>query len=345
MRYQGKLPMRFTPEEKLELIQLGRYSGLGFEKTLRLFGLKPSRVYLWIRNIEEAGFAALIDKPPLPKRSPLKHTKQEEEIILNSVNLHTHLNHRSLAHRIFRDKGIFVSESLVYRILKKHNLIRPRRRFKIEATESWKRQPTEPNQIWHIDISYIPCGRNEQGRILFWYLIVVLDGYSRYVISWDLFPDMSKERCYQVVDQALFLAQLPPDKRPRLVSDNGKQFRARRSREFFKELLNIQQIFTRSHHPQTNGKIERLFETVKYEALYRNDYSSAEEARQILLEFFDTYNNHRLHQSLGHRTPQEVYSGLNRDYTQRRQIAKSETINQRRQYWATSGGLLTISKN
>jgi transposase InsO family protein len=337
--------MHFSPEEKLEIIALARYSGLGFEKTLKLFGLKPSRVWLWIRNIEKEGFAGLIDKPPLPKLQPFKHTTEEENLILEKANLYTHLNHRKLAHRIFRDEGIFVSESLVYRILKEHNLIQPKPILKIEAVESWKIQPQLPNELWHIDISYIPCGLNEKAKVVFWYLIAVLDGYSRYVVAWELFPDMSKERCFQVVDQALFLAQLPHNKRPQLVSDNGKQFRAKKARQFFKELLNIKQIFTRCEHPQTNGKIERLFESAKYEALYRNDYSSAQEAREILLRFFDYYNNHRLHQSLGYRTPREVYYGLNQDYFQRRQVAKLEKRDQRKQYWANSGGLLTISKS
>lgn len=337
--------MRFEPEEKLDIIQLARYSGLGFVKTLSLFGLNPFRVWQWIRNIEEKGFAGLIDEPPIPKSLPNNHLETEKALILEKANLYTHLNHRKLAHQIFRDEGLFVSESLVYRILKEEGLIRPRLSFKIEAKDAWQDQPQFPNEIWHIDISYIPCGLNEKGRTIFWYLIVVLDGYSRYVVAWDIFPDMTQERCFQVVDQALFIAQIPADKRPKLLSDNGKQFRARKSREFFKELLNLKQIFTTAHHPETNGKLERLFESAKYEALYRNDYTSAQEARRILLEFFDYYNNHRLHQSLGYRTPREAYYGLNQDYAQNRQIAKLEKIKQRKQYWAKSGDLLTISKS
>ncbi|HIE43447.1 MAG TPA: transposase [Candidatus Omnitrophica bacterium] len=156
---------------------------------------------------------------------------------------------------------------------------------------------------------------------------------------------MSKERCFEIVDEALFLAQLPSDKRPKLVSGNGKQFRAKEAREFFKDLLNIRQIFTSSHHPETNGKVERLFESAKYEALYRNDYSSPEEAKSILLAFFDYYNNHRLHQSLEYCTPREVYYGLNQDYSQRRRVAKIEKLNQRKQYWTKLGDLLTFSKD
>ncbi len=75
--------------------------------------------------------------------------------------------------------------------------------MKIEPGDSRKNQPKAPNEIWHIDISYIPCGLNANGKTLFWYLVVVLDGYSWYVISWDLFPDMTKERCFEVVDQAI----------------------------------------------------------------------------------------------------------------------------------------------
>lgn len=337
--------MRFQPEEKLDIIQLARYSGLGFEKTLCLFGIKPARAWRWIRNIEKNGLAGLIDKPPVPQSSPFKCLDEEKDIILEKANIYTNLNHRKLAHQIFRDEGVFVSESLAYRVLKEHGLIRPKPILKIEAAEHWKNPPLSTNEIWHIDISYIPCGIDAGGKIIFWYLIVVLDGYSRFVLAWDLFPDMTRERCFQVAEDALFLAQLPPDKRPKLLSDNGKQFRARKSREFFKELLNIKQIFSGNHHPETNGKLERLFESAKYEALYRNDYSSAEEARKILLAFFDYYNNHRLHQSLGYRTPREAFYGLNLDYSQRRQAAKLEKLSQRRKHWTKSGDLLTFSKS
>lgn len=336
--------MHFLPEEKLDIIQLARYSGLGFKKTLMLFGIEPHRVWQWIRNIKEQGFAGLVDKPPIPKTLPFKHTNEEEKLILEKANTYTHLNHRKLSHQIFRDQNVFVSESLVYRILKQRNLIISKPTLKIEAADNWKIKPQTPNELWHIDISYIPCGLNEQGKVIFWYLIVVLDGFSRFVLAWDLFPDMAKERCFQVVDQALFLAQLPPDKRPKLLSDNGKQFRARKAREFFRELLNLKQIFTSNHHPETNGKIERLFASAKYEALYRSDYSSAKEAREILLIFFDYYNNRRLHQALGYRTPGEVYYGLNQDYSQRRQKAKLAKLNQRRQYYK-SGDILTLSKS
>lgn len=337
--------MRFQPEEKLEIIGLARYSSLGFQKTLSVFGINPFRVWCWIRNMEKNGLAGLVDQPPIPKSMPSRHLDEEKDNILKKAEQYTHLNHRKLSHQIFRDDGIFVSESLVYRILKVNNLILPKRSLRIESSDSWKNQPQASNEIWHIDISYIPCGLNDKGKTIFWYLVVVLDGYSRYVISWDIFPDMIKERCFEVVDQAIFLAQLPDDKRPRLLSDNGKQFRARKSREFFSKLLNIKQIFTSAHHPETNGKVERLFKSAKYEALYRNDYSSADEAKKILVDFFDYYNNHRLHQAIGYITPGESYYGLNRDYPQRRLKAKLEKRNQRKQYWSKSEDLLTFSKS
>jgi transposase InsO family protein len=337
--------MRFSPEEKLEIIKLGRYSGLGFEKSLRLFGIKPARVWCWIRNINREGLCGLIDKPPLAKKVSFKHTIEEENLVLKKANTYTHLNHRKLAHQIFRDEGNFVSESLVYRILREHELIRSRPKLKIKAGKSWGARPQAPNQIWHIDISYIPCGFNWEGKQIFCYLIVILDGFSRFVVNWELFPDMRKERCFELVDQALFLVEIPIDKRPILLSDNGKQFRARKAKEFFKGLLNIKQIFTSSHHPETNGKLERLFKSAKYEALYRNDYSSAEEAREILLKFFDYYNNHRLHQALGYRTPREVYYGINQDYAQKRQIAKIEKLEQRKQYWNKAGDLFPSVAN
>jgi len=337
MKHQGKLPMRFKPEEKLDLIQLARYSGLGFENTLKLFGIKPHRVWRWIRNIEKNGIIGLTDQHPVPRSLPSKHLPDEEGLVIEKANIYTHLNHRKLAHQIFRDEEVFLSESLVYRILKKHDLICSKQVLKTKAADTWNNQPQKPNELWHIDISYIPCGINEKGKTIFWYLIVVLDGHSRYVITWDLFPDMTKERGFHMVDQALFLAQLSDDQRPRLLSDNGKQFRSKNARKFFKDLLNIEQVFTGIKHPETNGKLERLFKSAKYEALYRNDYSTSHEAKEILVRFFDYYNNHRLHQGIGYLTPREAYYGLNQNYSQRRKKAKINKINQRCLFWNKSG--------
>lgn len=344
MKYQGRFPERFEPEEKLELIQLARYSGLGFEKTLDLFGLQASRVWRWIRRIEEKGFDGLIDQPTTAKSLPSKYLPQEEDLVLKKASEYTKLNHRKLAHQIFRDENIFISETLTYRILKKNNLIIPKTKVKIIAAETWRHKPKTINELWHIDISYIPCGINDKNKIIFWYLIVVLDGFSRYVIAWNLFPDMKKERCFDVVDQAVFLSQVPKDKRPKLLSDNGKQFRAKSAKEFFKGLLNIKQIFSSPNHPETNGKIERLFQTVKYESLYREDYCSAKEAKEILLDFFNEYNNFRFHQALEYRTPRESYYGLNKDYTKRRQEAKGQIIKRRKEYWTKSGETLTFQR-
>ena len=264
----------------------------------------------------------------MPRSLPSKHLPDEERLVIDKARAYTHLNHRKLAHQIFRDEEVFLSESLVYRILKKHDLICSKPVLKIEVSDTWNNQPQKPNELWHIDISYIPCGINEKGKTIFWYLI-----------------DMTKERGFHMVDQAIFLAQLSEDQRPKLLSDNGKQFRSKNARKFFKDLLNIEQIFTGIKHPETNGKLERLFKSAKYEALYRNDYSTSREAKEILVEFFDYYNNYRLHQGIGYLTPREAYYSLNQDYYQRRQKAKLDSINQRKLYWIKSGDTLTISKN
>lgn len=150
--------MRFLPEEKLDIIQLARSSGLGFKKTLSLFGIKPHRVWQWIRSMEEQGFLGLIDKPPIPKTLPFKRTSEEESLILEKANAYTHLNHRNLSHQIFRDEGVFVSESLVYRILKEHHLIISKPALEIEAAASWKKQPQSPHEICILISPISPAG-------------------------------------------------------------------------------------------------------------------------------------------------------------------------------------------
>ena len=91
----------------------------------------------------------------------------------------------------------------------------------------------------------------------------MLDGYSRYLLDWELMPDMlggSVEMFVQRVKEKY------PHARPRLINDNGSQFISHDFKRLLQK-LEIQQIFTRRNHPQTNGKIERMNGTVKQEAL------------------------------------------------------------------------------
>jgi putative transposase len=156
-----------------------------------------------------------------------------------------------------------------------------------------------PNQVWSTDITYI---RLHSG---FAYLAAIMDWFSRYVVSWVLSNTLDTFFCVDMLEKALNV------NRPEIFnSDQGSQFT---SSDFTCTLENngIKISMDGRGRLYENIFVERLWRTVKYEEVYLKDYSNMHEAKISLGQYFDFYNNERPHQSLGNRTPEEVYYGLN----------------------------------
>ena len=156
---------------------------------------------------------------------------------------------------------------------------------------------TEPNQVWGIDITYVRLARG-------WlYLVVVLDWFSRYVVSWQL--DDSLELGFVLSTVAQAFTQAKP---AILNSDQGSQFTS----PSYLELLHSADVrvsMDGKGRASDNVFTERLWRSLKYEEVYLHDYQSPREARIGISRYLDFYNHERLHQSLGYQTPAEVYFG------------------------------------
>lgn len=156
----------------------------------------------------------------------------------------------------------------------------------------------EPNQVWSTDITYI---RLRQG---FAYLVAILDWFSRYVVSWQVALTMEVGFCLDALEQALQLH------RPAIFnSDQGAQFT---SAEFTGRLeaASIRISMDGRGRVFDNIFVERLWRTVKYEEVYLKSYEDEHECVRGLAAYFRFYNEERLHQALGYRTPQQVYYGV-----------------------------------
>ncbi len=152
-----------------------------------------------------------------------------------------------------------------------------------------------PNQVWAIDITYIRLATS-------WlYLTAVLDWYSRYVISWELDSTLAIGFVMQAVNSSLSQAQ------PEIFnSDQGSHFT---SAAYLNRLQQAQIQISMDGRGRCfdNIFIERLWRTVKYEEVYLKNYETPRLARVGLTDYFKFYNQIRPHQSLGNRTPAEVY--------------------------------------
>jgi hypothetical protein len=99
-----------------------------------------------------------------------------------------------------------------------------------------------------------------------------------------------------------------PGALPRIISDNGPQFICRDFKEYIR-LCGMTHVKTSPYYPQSNGKVERFFQSLKQECIRPKTPLSLEDARRIVAEFVDTYNNHRLHSALGYITPRDKLEG------------------------------------
>jgi len=154
-----------------------------------------------------------------------------------------------------------------------------------------------PNHVWGIDVTYVRL----QGGWM--YLVAVLDWFSRYVISWELGQTLEMPFILSAVDRALVQA------RPLIWnSDQGSHFT---SPQYLERLLaaHVQVSMDGKNRAIDNIFTERLWRTVKYEDIYLRDYDSPRATRLGLSRYFAFYNDERPHQSLGYRTPAQVYSG------------------------------------
>jgi len=155
---------------------------------------------------------------------------------------------------------------------------------------------TRPNQVWAADITYIPMARG------FLYLVVIMDWYSRYVLSWRLSNTLDSGFCVDALDEALRKG------RPEIFNtDQGAQFTS----EVFTMLLEqhgVRISMDGKGRYSDNLFIERLWRTVKYEEVYLKAYQDGRDARINLGNYFRFYNAERPHQALGYRTPAEVFT-------------------------------------
>ena len=154
---------------------------------------------------------------------------------------------------------------------------------------------SRPNQVWGIDITYI---RLQAGWM---YLVAILDWFSRFVVSWELDQTLETTFVLRAVDCALEKAT------PEICnSDQGSQFT---SPQYIKRLQaqEVRISMDGRGRAMDNLFTERLWRTVKYEEVYLKEYLSPRHARHSLADYLDFYNYQRPHQSLGYRTPAQVY--------------------------------------
>jgi transposase InsO family protein len=179
-----------------------------------------------------------------------------------------------------------------------------------------------------MDVSYI----NISGT--FYYLCSVLDGCSRYIVHWDIRESMTEADVEIILQRA---REKVPEARSRIISDNGPQFIARDFKEFIR-ISGMTHVRISPNYPQSNGKIERWHQSVKRECIRPGTPLSLNDARRIVGQYVEHYNNERLHSAIGYVTPKDKLYGREKEiFADRDRKLERARENRRLRRQATKG--------
>ncbi len=203
-----------------------------------------------------------------------------------------------------RIKGHTVNPKRVRRLMRKMGLmaVYPKKKLS-QAHPDHKKYPyllrdvviDHPDQVWSVDLTYI---RLQHGFV---YLCAIMDWHSRYILAWDISITMDAAFCTRTLEKALKISK------PEIFnSDQGSQFT---SADFtgILEREGISISMDGQGRTFDNIFVERLWRTVKYEEVYLHNYLTVSDARRNLSKYFIFYNTERIHESLGYKTPHEIY--------------------------------------
>ena len=307
-----------SPGEKATI--LARVETLTWRKRKALaeLGIARSSYYRWRRGRSGAKER---------KRPWNRITPNEERRMLAVAREFPDLSSRQLSALITDNEGFAVSESSGYRILRREGLVK-RQETQVMAADEYHNKTRRPHQMWATDASYF--------RVVGWgyyYLVTVMDDYSRFILGCKLQKDMSANSLIEVVQEAVDatgMTDVPVEHRTRLLSDNGAGYVSRVFRDYLR-LVGIGHILAAPFHSQTNGKVERYQQSLKRE-VNQLPYELPSQLERAIADFVEYYNYRRYHKALGNVTPADVLYGRREDILRRRKEVQAQTIIHRRQY-------------
>lgn len=270
--------------------------GLSLRSACQTIGVARASYYRYLRR----------KRDPLKRGRPCLVSSLTGKVLEVSRRYPTE-GYRIIWARLMRD-GYELSASSVYRILKKHDLLLPRKpawSFRgLRKVGHLPPEPAFPNYRWQMDVKEFKVARSKV------FLMNIIDCYSRYVLASSITFNPTSAEATEALRKALVEAYRWHDRLPEeveLVSDNGPCFRARRFKLEARG-LGFNHIYITIAHPQSNGRIERWHRTLKYDELLRHDYEDILEAEMSIKAFLAYYNEDRPHSAVGYRTPLEAYT-------------------------------------
>ena len=318
--------MRPSGSEKLETIRRVEDSELSVTATLRELGIPRNTFYSWYQRYKQRGAAGLTDRHSGFGFCWNQNADPVRQQVVDTALTHPEPSPRELAWQLTDTQDYFISESSVCRILKRCDRITSPAYIVMSARDRFQHPTRRVNELWQTDFTYF--------RVVDWgwyYLSIVLDDYSRYIIAWKLFPRMAASDVQDTLDLALEatgVTHVQVRHRPRLLSDHGPCYVSHELKDYLRR-CGMEHTRGAPYHPMTQGKIERYHRSMKNVVKLENYYYpwDLEEAIGQLVEH---YNHRRYHESLQNVTPADVFFGRQQEILSRRKRIKWRTLAKRR---------------
>lgn len=269
-------------------------------RIIDILGIRPEKYYRWKKNFGV--------EHRTHYKQPKAHwllSEEREAIIayakaqVAKSSAYGRHGYRRLAYMMIDANICTCSPATVYNILHEEGLLNRWNKAERSLKGTGFEQPTRVHQHWHTDIKYV----NFRGTFL--YFISVLDGFSRYLLHFELRKSMTELDIALVLQRAM---EKYPEAKPRLISDNGKQFVAHEFKKFLND-ADFTHVRTSPMYPQSNGKIERFHRSLSEECISTSSFIDMDDAKEQFTAFVGYYNDKRLHSSLNYLPPRTYLDG------------------------------------
>jgi transposase InsO family protein len=266
-------------------------------------GVSASTYY---RRLKRESWART-DRPASTKTVGLYEATEEEKRKVREYALkHPEVRHRELAWQMVDEDVVYLSQSTIYRILREECLVSPWRRRR-KRTRREEEKAGRPDERWATDLMYLRIGSRQ------YFLVNFIDEYSRYIVHYELLPNMEGGTVSLAAQRAiekLLLerdGEIPPGGMPEIRTDNGSCYVSRDFRSVV-DAHDMSQLKIKPHCPEENGIMERANRTLR-EALEGAELTDFYQAQDELERIVRWYNETRLHRALGYLRPIDYYRG------------------------------------
>ena len=323
----GVASYRHYGREEKELIltsveRVHKMVGAPVEVILPHLGISRATYYRWQQR---SSTGSLADRTAIPQRRTCPPIPQEIESVCVYALEHPQIGYKRLTWQMVDDDVAYLKPYQVYEVLKERELLR---RGKNGASEPLKRppEPDHPDEVWHVDLMYVYINTR------WYYLVDIIDGYSRFMVNWSLNLTMESETVTMTVQDALERLTNRRKGEPRIVHDHGSQFISHEWRNFVKG-AGVTDIKTRIAHPESNGRLERLHRTHREEGLTEEALTGYYAALDAMERWDEYYNYRRPHSALRYLVPADYYRGNPDDRLAERKEKLVRAAERRKAYW------------